>query len=134
MCIGFTNGCFDVVHPGHVSLLAQAAATCDRLIVALNTDASVKKLKGPDRPVQSETARARVIASLADVDAVVLFDDDTPIDLIKRIRPDTLIKGADYTIDTVVGADIVQSYGGKIILAKLEDGYSTTAAIARMAK
>jgi len=134
LTIGFTNGCFDVVHPGHVSLLAQAAETCDRLIVALNTDASVQVLKGPNRPVQSETARARVIASLADVDAVVLFGDDTPMDLIRRIRPDALVKGADYTIETVVGSEFVQSYGGRIVLAQLEDGYSTTAAIARMAK
>lgn len=132
--IGLTNGCFDVVHPGHVSLFEQAAASCDRLIVALNTDASVQKLKGADRPVQDENARARVIASLADVDAVVLFAQDTPEELIRRIRPDALIKGADYTIDTVVGAEFVQSYGGQIVLARIEPGFSTSAAIARMVK
>ncbi len=132
--IGFTNGCFDVVHPGHVSLMEQAAATCDRLIVALNTDASVRKLKGPGRPVQDENARARVIASLADVDAVTLFGEETPEALIRRIRPDTLIKGADYSVETVVGATFVESYGGAVVLAELEPGHSTTAAIARMAK
>ncbi|MCZ6764178.1 MAG: D-glycero-beta-D-manno-heptose-7-phosphate kinase [Alphaproteobacteria bacterium] len=130
--IGFTNGCFDVIHPGHVSLLEQAAATCDRLVVALNADASVSALKGAGRPVQDENARARVIASLADVDAVVLFAEDTPEALIRRIRPDTLVKGADYTVETVVGADFVQSYGGEVVLAKLEPGHSTSAAIARM--
>jgi D-beta-D-heptose 7-phosphate kinase/D-beta-D-heptose 1-phosphate adenosyltransferase len=134
LTIGFTNGCFDVVHPGHVSLMAQAAARCDRLVVALNTDASVSALKGPDRPVQDENARARVIASLGDVDAVILFGDETPEALIRRIRPDTLVKGADYSVETVVGAEFVQSYGGQIVLAELEPGHSTTAAIARMVK
>lgn len=132
--IGFTNGCFDVVHPGHVSLMEQAAATCDKLIVALNTDASVRDLKGPDRPIQDENARARVIASLGHVDAVTLFGEDTPEALIRRIRPDTLIKGADYSVETVVGAAFVESYGGKVVLAELEPGHSTSATIARMVK
>ena len=132
--IGFTNGCFDVVHPGHVSLLEQASDACDRLIVGLNTDASVAQLKGPDRPVQDENARARVIGSVAGVDAVVLFGEQTPEGLIKRIRPDALIKGADYTVETTVGADFVRSYGGKIVLAELVPGHSTSAAIARMVK
>jgi D-beta-D-heptose 7-phosphate kinase/D-beta-D-heptose 1-phosphate adenosyltransferase len=132
--IGFTNGCFDLLHPGHVSLLAQARAACDRLIVGLNSDSSVQRLKGPSRPVQSEAARSTVLASLADVDAVAIFQEDTPMDLIEAIRPDVLVKGADYTVETVVGADLVQSYGGRVVLARLEDGFSTTATIARMFK
>jgi len=130
--VGFTNGCFDLLHPGHVSLLRQAKAACDKLVVGLNSDASVARLKGPTRPVQSEAARAAVLASLATVDAVAIFSEDTPLELIRAIRPDVLVKGADYTVETVVGADIVQSYGGKVVLAQLEDGHSTTATIARM--
>ena len=131
--IGFTNGCFDVLHPGHVALLDQAATACDRLVVALNTDASVQRLKGPDRPVQSETARAQVMASLSSVDAVVLFDEDTPLALIESLAPDVLVKGADYRIDQVVGADVVQRAGGEVLLVPISDGHSTTATIARMA-
>jgi D-beta-D-heptose 7-phosphate kinase/D-beta-D-heptose 1-phosphate adenosyltransferase len=132
--IGFTNGCFDLLHPGHVGLLNQARAACDRLVVGLNTDASVARLKGPSRPVQSEQARAAVLASLAAVDLVVLFDDETPRALISEIRPEVLVKGADYRLDQVVGADIVQSYGGRILLAELLPGFSTTATIARLAR
>jgi D-beta-D-heptose 7-phosphate kinase/D-beta-D-heptose 1-phosphate adenosyltransferase len=130
--VGFTNGCFDLLHPGHVSLMRQAKAACDRLVVGLNSDASVARLKGPTRPVQSEASRAAVLASLATVDAVVIFGEDTPLELIKTVRPDVLVKGADYTVETVVGAEFVQSYGGKVVLAQLEDGHSTTATIARM--
>ncbi|WP_028467465.1 D-glycero-beta-D-manno-heptose-7-phosphate kinase [Nisaea denitrificans] len=130
--VGFTNGCFDLLHPGHVSLMRQAKAACDRLIVGLNSDASVSRLKGPARPVQSEAARASVLASLASVDGIAIFSEDTPQELIEMIRPDVLVKGADYTVETVVGADFVQSYGGKVVLAGLEDGHSTTATIARM--
>ena len=130
--VGFTNGCFDLLHAGHISLIRQARAACDRLIVGLNTDASVKRLKGEGRPVNGEHARAVVLASLADVDAVTLFDDDTPIELIKVLKPDVLVKGADYTEDTVVGADVVKAYGGKIVLADLTPGFSTTGTIARM--
>lgn len=130
--VGFTNGCFDLLHPGHISLLAQARAACDRLVVGLNTDASVVRLKGPARPVQPEQARATVLASLAAVDAVVPFDQDTPLDLIEALRPDVLVKGADYTVETVVGADLVQGYGGKVLLAELLDGFSTTGTIARI--
>jgi D-beta-D-heptose 7-phosphate kinase/D-beta-D-heptose 1-phosphate adenosyltransferase len=130
--VGFTNGCFDLLHPGHISLVRQARAACDRLIVGLNTDASVRRLKGEDRPVQNETARSVVLASLADVDLVVLFDQDTPVELIKAVHPDVLVKGADYTVDTVVGADLVQSWGGKIVLAKLVEGQSTTATISKL--
>ncbi|MBU4434820.1 MAG: D-glycero-beta-D-manno-heptose-7-phosphate kinase [Alphaproteobacteria bacterium] len=130
--VGFTNGCFDLLHPGHISLLSQAKATCDRLIVGLNTDASVSKLKGPTRPVQKEHGRATVLASLSSVDLVVLFDQDTPLDLIQAFRPDVLVKGADYTVETVVGSDVVLAYGGKVVLADLKAGQSTTALIGRM--
>ena len=132
--IGFTNGCFDLLHPGHISLMRQARAACDRLIVGLNTDASIRRLKGDGRPVQEEAARAVVLASLADVDLVVPFAEDTPIALIEQFRPDVLVKGADYTVDTVVGAGLVQSYGGRVLLAELAAGHSTTATIRRMAR
>ena len=132
--VGFTNGCFDLLHPGHVSLLKQARKACGRLVVGLNSDSSVKKLKGDGRPVQSEAARSAVLASLQSVDAVVIFAEKTPLNLIKAIKPDVLVKGADYNIDTVVGADVVKKYGGRVKLAKLEPGHSTSATIARMAK
>ena len=130
--VGFTNGCFDLLHPGHLSLLKQARQACDMLVVGLNSDASVKRLKGESRPVQSEAARAAVLASLNMVDLVVVFAEDTPLELIRSLRPDVLVKGADYTIDKVVGADIVQSYGGEVVLAELAAGHSTTATIARL--
>ena len=127
----FTNGCFDLVHPGHVSLIRQAKAQGDRLIVALNSDASVKRLKGPSRPVQDEMSRATVIEALRDVDLVVIFEEDTPLDVITALKPDVLVKGADYTVDTVVGADVVQAHGGEVVLVALVEGHSTTGAIAR---
>jgi len=133
LSVGFTNGCFDIVHPGHISLIEQASAACDRLIVALNDDASVKRLKGEGRPVQPEGARARVIASLAGVDGVVLFADDTPLAMIEAVRPDVLVKGADYSVDEVVGGELVASYGGRVVLADLVDGFSTTDTISRIA-
>jgi D-beta-D-heptose 7-phosphate kinase / D-beta-D-heptose 1-phosphate adenosyltransferase len=128
--VGFTNGCFDLLHPGHVKLLGESRARCDRLIVALNTDDSVRRLKGPERPVQTELARAEVIGALRSVDLVVLFDDDTPMELIETLRPDVLIKGADYTVETVVGADVVQAYGGRVELVDLVPGQSSTRLIA----
>ena len=130
--IGFTNGCFDILHPGHVALIAEARRACDRLVLGLNSDASVKRLKGESRPVNNEAARAQVLAALADVDAVVVFDEDTPLDIIRHLRPDVLIKGADYKENEVVGADFVKSYGGKLVLAKIKEGHSTTATIKRM--
>jgi D-beta-D-heptose 7-phosphate kinase/D-beta-D-heptose 1-phosphate adenosyltransferase len=130
--IGFTNGCFDLLHPGHVALLAQARAACDRLVVGLNSDASVARLKGANRPVQQETARAAVLASLSSVDLVVVFPEDTPVALIEAIRPDVLVKGADYRVEEVVGADFVQSYGGTVVLADLIAGHSTTATIKKI--
>ncbi|HTH15847.1 MAG TPA: D-glycero-beta-D-manno-heptose-7-phosphate kinase [Magnetospirillum sp.] len=130
--VGFTNGCFDLLHPGHVSLLAQAKGACDRLVVGLNSDASVGRLKGPTRPVQSEAARATVLASLASVDLVVIFGEDTPLELIRTLKPDVLVKGADYTVETVVGAPDVMSWGGRVVLANLVNGQSTTNTIKRM--
>jgi D-beta-D-heptose 7-phosphate kinase/D-beta-D-heptose 1-phosphate adenosyltransferase len=132
--IGFTNGCFDLLHPGHVSLLSQSRAAVDRLVVGLNNDASVARLKGAGRPVQGEAARALVLASLQSVDMVVVFAEDTPIELIRAIRPDVLVKGADYTVATVVGADIVQAYGGKVLLAEIVPGQSTSATIKRLVR
>lgn len=132
--IGFTNGCFDLIHPGHVALLAKSRAACDRLIVGLNDDSSVRRLKGETRPVQNEASRAAILASLESVDLVVLFAEDTPVALIEAIKPDILAKGADYTIDQVVGADLVRAQGGEILLVDLEAGHSTSATIARLAK
>ena len=129
--VGLTNGCFDLLHPGHVELLKRSRAACDRLVVALNTDASVRRLKGEARPVQNEHARSIVMAAIDSVDLVTLFDEDTPLRLIDLLRPDYLIKGADYTLATVVGADVVRAYGGKVILVPLERGHSTTSIIAR---
>ncbi len=130
--VGFTNGCFDLIHPGHAALLRQARAACDRLVVGLNSDASVQRLKGPTRPLQNQQSRSEVIASLASVDAVTVFDDDTPLALIEALRPDLLVKGADYHIDEVVGAGLVQGYGGQVLLVPIEPGHSTTATIARL--
>lgn len=130
--VGFTNGVFDLLHPGHVSLIRQARSACDRLVVGLNSDSSVKRLKGETRPIQNDASRALVLGSLASVDAVVIFPDDTPLTVIETLKPDVLVKGADYTVETVVGADVVQSYGGRVMLARLEDGHSTTATVARI--
>lgn len=132
--VGFANGCFDLVHPGHISLIHQASAACDRLVMALNSDASVRRLKGATRPVQDEVARAQVIGAFKGVDLVVLFDEDTPQDLIKALEPDVLIKGADYTVDTVVGADCVIARGGRVLLADLTPGQSSSRLIERMAE
>jgi len=132
MRIGFTNGCFDLIHAGHVSLLAQAKASCDRLVVGLNSDESVWRLKGEGRPINGELARAAVLASLEAVDAVVLFAEDTPLRLIEAIRPDVLVKGADYTEEQVVGAAFVRGYGGQVLLARLTPSASTTGTIEKI--
>ncbi|MBA4117795.1 MAG: bifunctional heptose 7-phosphate kinase/heptose 1-phosphate adenyltransferase [Candidatus Puniceispirillum sp.] len=129
--IGFTNGCFDILHPGHISLLRQAKNHCDRLVLGLNSDASVKRLKGSARPINDETSRAQVLAALEDIDLIVIFDQDTPLEIITYLRPDVLVKGADYTIENVVGAKEVLSWGGEVVLADLEIGHSTTNIIAR---
>jgi len=129
--IGFTNGVFDLLHPGHIRVLAQARATCDRLVVGLNSDASVKRLKGKDRPIQSEHARAEVLAGLEAVDLVVVFTQDTPLELIRRLRPTVLVKGGDYRRDQVVGRDLVEAQGGEVILVDLVPGFSTTRIVER---
>jgi D-beta-D-heptose 7-phosphate kinase / D-beta-D-heptose 1-phosphate adenosyltransferase len=130
--IAFANGCFDLLHPGHISLLEQARHSADRLIVGLNADSSIRRLKGPNRPIQGEVARATVLSAVKSVDAVVIFADDTPIDLIEALAPDVLVKGADYTLDQVVGADFVIGRGGKVLLADLLSGHSTTDTVTRV--
>ena len=129
--IGFTNGCFDLLHRGHVKLMAQARAACDRLVVGLNSDGSVKRLKGPERPIQDVASRAEVLAALEAVDLVVVFEEDTPLELIRQVRPAVLVKGGDYTRDKVVGREIVEADGGEVILVDLVPGHSTTSMVAR---
>jgi D-beta-D-heptose 7-phosphate kinase/D-beta-D-heptose 1-phosphate adenosyltransferase len=129
--VGFTNGCFDILHPGHVKLLTAARGACDRLIVGLNSDASVQRLKGADRPVQNERARSEVLAALEAVDLVILFEEDTPIKLIAQIKPSVLVKGGDYTREQVVGHDIVEAYGGEVRLVDVLPGFSTTSLVNR---
>ncbi|WP_420138952.1 D-glycero-beta-D-manno-heptose-7-phosphate kinase [Sphingomonas sp.] len=130
LSVGFANGCFDLVHPGHVSLIRQAVDGCDRLIMALNSDASVKRLKGPTRPIQDQDARAAVIGAIKGVAAVTIFDEETPLELIEALQPDVLVKGADYTIDRVVGADAVKKRGGRVVLANISRGQSTSRLVA----
>src|ERR1700744_5508556 len=129
--VGFTNGCFDILHPGHVKLLTASRAACDRLIVGLNSDASVKRLKGESRPVQSERARAEVLSALEAVDLVVIFEDDTPLKLIEQIKPSALVKGGDYAREQVVGHEIVEAHGGQVILVDVLAGFSTTSLVDR---
>jgi len=128
----FTNGVFDLVHPGHVDLLLGARRLGDALVVGLNTDASVRRLKGPARPVRSEQERAYVLAALAMVDAVVLFDQDTPLELIRALAPDVLVKGGDYTEATIVGAPEVRARGGDVVVIPLTPGQSTTSIIEKL--
>ena len=131
----FTNGVFDLLHVGHVALLEAARAEGDALVVAVNSDASVRRLgKGADRPVVPERERGRLVAALQCVDAVVLFDADTPLPLIRQLRPDVLVKGADYARDAIVGADEVEGWGGRVVRVPLVPGYSTTALLARSRK
>jgi D-beta-D-heptose 7-phosphate kinase / D-beta-D-heptose 1-phosphate adenosyltransferase len=129
--IGFTNGCFELLHPGHIKVLTQARAACDRLLVGLNSDASVARLKGEGRPVQNERARAEVLAALEAVDLVVVFGEDTPLKLIQRVRPKVLVKGADYKREQVIGREVVEAQGGEVILVPLVPGHSTSATIKR---
>jgi D-beta-D-heptose 7-phosphate kinase/D-beta-D-heptose 1-phosphate adenosyltransferase len=129
--IGFTNGCFDLLHPGHVKLLREARAACDRLVVGLNSDASVVRLKGEGRPLQPQDARADVLAALEAVDLVVIFDEDTPLKLIERVVPNVLVKGSDYTRETVVGHEFVEAHGGRVVLVELARGHSTTDIVQR---
>jgi len=129
--IGFTNGCFDLLHRGHVRLMAEARARCDRLVVGLNSDASVARLKGKDRPIQAVTSRAEVLAALEAVDLVVVFEEDTPLELIREVRPSVLVKGGDYARTDVVGHDVVEADRGEVILVDLVPGHSTTGMVAR---
>ncbi|HLO69025.1 MAG TPA: D-glycero-beta-D-manno-heptose 1-phosphate adenylyltransferase [Holophaga sp.] len=128
----FTNGCFDLIHPGHVQYLEDARALGDFLVVGLNSDASVARLKGPSRPLQDEEARALVLLGLRSVDAVVRFDEDTPLELITALQPDVLIKGGDYTPDTVVGREVVEGRGGRLALIPFLPGHSTTTLVNRI--
>jgi len=130
--IVFTNGCFDILHRGHIEYLAKAADMGDILIIGLNTDHSVKRLKGESRPVNDQHARALLLAALSFVDAVTLFDEDTPYNLIKAVMPDILVKGGDYKIEDIVGHDIVFSNGGKVVTIPLTEGYSSTNTINKM--
>lgn len=132
--VAFTNGCFDILHPGHLFSIGQAAKEADYLIVGLNSDASIKRLKGPDRPINSTESRALVIANLVLVDAVVVFEEDTPHALITALLPDVLVKGGDYTIDTIVGAKEVIAHGGKVIINPIVEGFSTTNIIEKIKK
>jgi D-glycero-beta-D-manno-heptose 1-phosphate adenylyltransferase len=130
----FTNGCFDILHLGHVDYLEHARNAGTKLIVGLNSDASVTRLKGASRPVNLVYARARLLAALAFVDMVVVFGEDTPLDLISYLLPDVLVKGSDYTVENIVGAEVVMAHGGEVKTIDLVDGYSTTNIIAKMAK
>ena len=130
--IGLASGCFDLLHPGHLAIIRKAKSACGRLLIGINSDASTRRLKGAERPIQNEAARAEVIASLEAVDMVVIFAEDTPEALIGAIKPDVFVKGADYAVDDLPEAAIIKGYGGEILLAKLEDGYSTTATINSM--
>lgn len=125
----FTNGCFDILHSGHITYLAQARQMGDLLVVGLNSDASVRRLKGQERPVNSQDARALVLAALEIVDYVAIFDEDTPYNLIAKVQPDVLVKGGDYQVDNIVGADIVRARGGKVLTVPLVPGFSTTSII-----
>jgi D-beta-D-heptose 7-phosphate kinase/D-beta-D-heptose 1-phosphate adenosyltransferase len=130
----FTNGCFDILHIGHVRYLQDARAQGDLLVVGLNSDASVKRLKGPDRPVQDERSRAEILAALACVDYVVVFNEETPIDLIKTVRPDVLVKGGDWPVEKIVGHDFVKTYGGVTRSLRFVEGYSTTGLVEKIRK
>ena len=130
--IVFTNGVFDLLHPGHIDILHAARSYGDSLIVGINTDASVRRLKGADRPVRNQAERAYVLAALEAVDLVVLFDQDTPLDLVRVLRPDVIVKGGDYSVDSIVGAREVESWGGRTIIVPLTPGQSTTSIIEKL--
>ncbi len=132
--ISFTNGCFDILHSGHIASLSEAAKEGDILIVGVNTDASTKRLKGDERPVNNENSRALLLASLAITDAVTLFDEDTPLELIKAVMPDVIVKGGDYTLDQMIGAKEVMANGGRVVINPIVEGYSTTGIIEKIRK
>lgn len=132
--VSFTNGVFDILHPGHIASLSNAAAEADFFIVGVNSDSSVKRLKGNERPINDEQSRALILASLIIVDAVVIFEEDTPLELIRAIRPDVLVKGGDYTLDQIVGSKDVMNGGGKVIINPIIEGFSTTGIIGKIRK
>jgi D-beta-D-heptose 7-phosphate kinase/D-beta-D-heptose 1-phosphate adenosyltransferase len=132
--VAFTNGVFDLLHPGHVDLLVAARDTADALIVGINSDASVRRLKGPDRPIRTEAERAYVLAALEAVDRVVVFTEDTPLELVKLLEPDVIVKGGDYTEATIVGASEVKKNGGRVVVVPLTPGQSTTAIIGKLSE
>ena len=132
LTIVFTNGCFDILHKGHIRYLADASELADVFIIGLNTDSSVKRLKGPNRPLQDQESRAISLSALVFVDYVVLFGEDTPLELLKLIKPNILVKGGDYQLENIVGYDLVSSYGGKVVSLPLVKGYSTTSIIKKL--
>ena len=132
--VSFTNGCFDILHRGHIFSLSQAAKEADFFIVGINSDASAKKLKGEGRPVNDEQSRALIMASLLIVDAVVIFEEDTPLELIMAIQPDVLVKGGDYTLDQIVGSKEVIAHGGRVVINKIIEGFSTTGILEKLKK
>jgi D-beta-D-heptose 7-phosphate kinase/D-beta-D-heptose 1-phosphate adenosyltransferase len=130
--VAFTNGVFDILHPGHIFSLSQAAKEADYLVVGLNSDDSVKRLKGNDRPINNQESRSLILAALLMVDAVVIFEEDTPLELINAARPDVLVKGGDYTIEQIVGANEVIANGGRVVINPIVEGYSTTEIIKKL--
>ncbi|HEY4062193.1 MAG TPA: D-glycero-beta-D-manno-heptose 1-phosphate adenylyltransferase [Puia sp.] len=132
--VSFTNGCFDILHQGHIASLSDAAREADYLIVGVNSDSSTCRLKGPERPINNQDARALLLASLLMVDAVIIFEEDTPLNLINAILPDVLVKGGDYTLEQIVGAKEVTAAGGRVVINKIVDGYSTTGLIGKIRK
>ena len=130
--IGFTNGCFDLLHPGHISLLHHAKNECGKLVVGLNSDSSVARLKGEDRPIQKANSRATVLLALQDVDVVIIFHEETPIKLIELIKPDVLVKGGDYKIHEIVGAEFINQNGGRVVLSDYKNGHSTSELIKKI--
>lgn len=132
--IAFTNGCFDILHSGHIASLSDAAREADYLVVGLNSDASTCRLKGPNRPVNNQDARATVLAALLMVDAVILFEEDTPLELITLVEPDVLVKGGDYTLEQIVGAKEVMAAGGRVVINPMVPGFSTTGLIEKITK
>jgi D-beta-D-heptose 7-phosphate kinase/D-beta-D-heptose 1-phosphate adenosyltransferase len=132
--VSFTNGCFDILHPGHISSLSDAAREADFLVVGLNSDESAKRLKGPGRPIMDEQSRALMLASLVMVDAVVIFEEDTPLDLIELVQPDVIVKGGDYMMEEIVGAKEVMAAGGRVVINPIVPGFSTTGIIGKIQK
>ena len=132
--MAFTNGVFDLLHPGHIDILAAARESADSLVVGINSDDSVRRLKGPTRPVRTDAERAYMLGALECVDLVVIFPDDTPLNLVKHLRPDVIVKGGDYSEDTIVGAAEVKSWGGRVLVVPLTPGHSTTAIIRKLSE